>query len=41
VAGSELVSWRARHVDQLGQYLMDETAALLVRRFAAMQLPQA
>jgi len=38
VAGSDLASWRARHVDELGQRLMAETAALLVGRLAAMGL---
>ncbi len=36
VAGTELASWRARHVDDLAERLMKATAALLERRFAAM-----
>jgi trans-AT polyketide synthase/acyltransferase/oxidoreductase domain-containing protein len=39
VAGTELNSWRARHVDLLAERLMAETAALLRRRFAVMQAP--
>jgi trans-AT polyketide synthase/acyltransferase/oxidoreductase domain-containing protein len=39
VLGSELAPWRARHVDQLARHLMDKTAALLVQRFAMMQIP--
>jgi trans-AT polyketide synthase, acyltransferase and oxidoreductase domains len=40
VQGSELAPWRARHVDELARHLMDKTAALLVQRFAMMQIPQ-
>jgi trans-AT polyketide synthase/acyltransferase/oxidoreductase domain-containing protein len=40
VLGSELAPWRARHVDELARHLMDKTAALLVQRFAMMQIPQ-
>ncbi|WP_029002381.1 ACP S-malonyltransferase [Azorhizobium doebereinerae] len=36
VAGTELASWRARHVDAIADRLMDETASLLNRRFATM-----
>lgn len=39
VAGTELAPWQARHVDVLAERLMDETAALLRGRFAAMQSP--
>lgn len=39
VAGSELASWRARHVDLLAERLMTETATLLRRRFALLQAP--
>lgn len=37
VTGTELASWRARHVDDLAERLMTATAALLERRFAAMR----
>lgn len=37
VAGTELASWRARHVDALAERLMTATAALLERRFALMR----
>lgn len=36
--GAGLAAWRDRHVDDIGLRLMDETANLLGRRFAAMQL---
>lgn len=39
VAGSELESWRRRHVDEIARRLLDETAALLNRRVAAMLRP--
>jgi trans-AT polyketide synthase/acyltransferase/oxidoreductase domain-containing protein len=35
--GAGLASWRDRHVDEIALRLMDETALLLNRRFAAMQ----
>lgn len=35
--GAGLAAWRDRHVDDIGLRLMDETAALLGRRFTAMQ----
>ena len=38
VAGSALAPWRARHVDELGQRLMADTAALLLNRLAALGL---
>lgn len=37
VAGSALESWRNRHVDAIALKLLDETAALLNRRFAALR----
>lgn len=37
VAGTELADWRQRRVDRIGLNLMQATAALLGRRFAAMQ----
>jgi trans-AT polyketide synthase/acyltransferase/oxidoreductase domain-containing protein len=37
VKGTELESWRNRHVDQIGEMLMKETAALLTRRLAEMR----
>jgi trans-AT polyketide synthase/acyltransferase/oxidoreductase domain-containing protein len=37
VAGSDLAPWRNRRVAVIAEHLMVETAALLVRRFAAMQ----
>ncbi|HEX2841888.1 ACP S-malonyltransferase [Hyphomicrobium sp.] len=37
VGGNGLASWRDRHVDGIAERLMDETASLLNRRFAAMQ----
>lgn len=36
VAGGELADWRRRHVDLIGERLIDETAALLTRRLSAM-----
>jgi trans-AT polyketide synthase/acyltransferase/oxidoreductase domain-containing protein len=36
-AGAGFGAWRDRHVDLIGHRLMDETASLLNRRFAAMQ----
>lgn len=36
VAGTELQSWRSRHVDTIAERLLEETAALLNRRFAAL-----
>jgi trans-AT polyketide synthase/acyltransferase/oxidoreductase domain-containing protein len=36
-AGAGLASWHDRHVDEIALRLMDETASLLNRRFAAMQ----
>jgi trans-AT polyketide synthase/acyltransferase/oxidoreductase domain-containing protein len=38
VGGNGLASWRDRHVDGIAERLMDETASLLNRRFAAMQM---
>jgi trans-AT polyketide synthase/acyltransferase/oxidoreductase domain-containing protein len=37
VKGTVLENWRRRHVDDIGEKLMDETAALLARRFHEMQ----
>jgi trans-AT polyketide synthase/acyltransferase/oxidoreductase domain-containing protein len=36
VAETELASWRNRHVDTIGEFLMEETASLLKRRMFAM-----
>jgi trans-AT polyketide synthase/acyltransferase/oxidoreductase domain-containing protein len=36
-AGAGFASWHDRHVDEIALRLMDETASLLNRRFAAMQ----
>lgn len=35
-AGGELAPWRRRHVDLIAERLLDETAALLTRRFGLM-----
>ncbi len=37
MGGGEMASWRARHVDQIAERLMSETADLLVKRLTAMQ----
>jgi trans-AT polyketide synthase/acyltransferase/oxidoreductase domain-containing protein len=39
IAGTELASWRNRHVDGIAERLMTETASLLNRRFIAMRGP--
>jgi trans-AT polyketide synthase/acyltransferase/oxidoreductase domain-containing protein len=36
VKGTELEDWHNRHVAEIGEKLMQETAALLNRRFAAL-----
>ncbi|MQX35685.1 ACP S-malonyltransferase [Roseospira navarrensis] len=36
VAGTDLEDWKARHVDGIAERLLDETAALLGRRFSAL-----
>jgi trans-AT polyketide synthase/acyltransferase/oxidoreductase domain-containing protein len=38
VAGTELVSWRKRHPDDIGARLMEETASLLKSRFVSMNV---
>lgn len=37
IKGTELASWRDRHVDVIAEKLMTDTAALLNRRFAVMR----
>lgn len=39
VKGTEFENWRNRHVDQIGEMLMRETAALLTRRFEQLRVP--
>jgi hypothetical protein len=35
-----LIDWRERHVDDIASLLMQETAALLNKRFLLMQQPR-
>jgi trans-AT polyketide synthase/acyltransferase/oxidoreductase domain-containing protein len=41
IAGGPLIDWRERHVDDIASLLMQETAALLNKRFLLMHQPRA